>query len=171
MAIKKLQQVFKPKQSIDPFALQTLNIDAISVNIAKLTKFHISSQEILLENQKLLSDILKELKDEIDEGEILSQSGTVTTTDFVFIETEQAPGHPIKGYSVKNDGPNTIYVGHNTTKAGLEPSLDDVTSSISRFREVKNKEEIRFIFNRRRIYNVSILAKGGDSSYRTWLVW
>ena len=171
MAIKKLQQIFKPKQSIDPFALQTLNIDAISVNIAKLTKIELANQEILLENQKLLGSILQELKDEADEGEFLTVLDTVTTTVFYFYDTIAAPGHPIKGYAIANQGPNTIYVAHNTTKVGLEPNLADITSPVSRFQQILSGEEVRYIFNRRKIYNVAILARDGNSTFRAWLTW
>lgn len=129
---------------------------------------------------KLLSSILKELQDDADEGEVLSINGTVQSNDFTFIETITAPGHPVKGYAVINDDPttggNAIFVAHNTTKAGLQPDFDNITSNISRFRRVNPGEEIRFIFNRRRIYNVAILANAvpgtiSTAAIRGWLVW
>lgn len=174
MSLKDLPKnlTFKPKQTIDPFAFQALTLDAISVNLAKSAGIHEESQKILVENQKLLSSILQELKDEADEGEVLTQNGLVQSNDFTFIETITAPGHPVKGYAIINDGPdNSIYVAHNTTKAGLQPDIDNITSSISRFRLVQVGEEIRFVFNRRKIYNVTIIAASGTSNIRTWLVW
>lgn len=173
MSIKDLPKslTFKPKQTIDPFAFQALTLDAISVNLAKSAGIHEESQKILAENQKLLASILQELRNDADEGEFLAQHGTVITTDFTIIETEIAPNHPVKGYSIKNDGPGTIFVAHNISKAGLQPDIDNLTSALSRFWEVRLNEEITFSFNRRKILNVAIIAATVDSDYRAWLSW
>lgn len=154
----------KPREIVDPLTLQVTNLDDISVKLSKLL-------EIEANNQKYLNAILKELRDEADEGEFLTIIDTATTTDFTFIETITAPGHPVKGYAVSNEGPNTIYVAHNTTKAGLQPDLDNVTSPISRFQQILSGEEVRYIFNRRKVYNLAILARSGDSTFRAWLTW
>lgn len=162
---------FRPKETINPQALTAITLDDISASLNELIKIETDNQKLLANNFKLLANILQELREEMDEGAVLPVSGTVTTTEFIFIDTITHPEHLVKGYSIKNDGPNTIYVGHNVTNAGLQPSIDDVTSNLSRFKEIKNKEEIRFIFNRRRVENVAILAKGGNSAFRGWLVW
>jgi len=163
--------MFKPKETVNPQALTAVTLDDISTGIDELIKIEKDNQKLLANSFTLLANILEEVREEADEGAVLSQSGTVTTTDFIFMDTISAPEHPVKGYAVKNDGPNSIYVGHNVTKAGLQPSLGDITSSLSRFREIKNKEEIRFIFNRRKVENVAFIAVGGSSLYRSWLVW
>lgn len=64
---------------------------------------------------KINTEILKEMKDEADEGEFLVQSGTVTTTEFTIIDTQIAPNHPVKGYFIQNDGENAIYIAHNAS--------------------------------------------------------
>jgi hypothetical protein len=162
---------FKPKETISPQAFTALTLDAISVNMKRLTDIELQNQTVLLENQKLLEYILQELRDEADEGEFLTVLDIVTTTEFFFYDTISAPGHPVKGYAIANSGPNTIYVAHNTTKAGLEPDLVDITSPVSRFQQILSGEEVRYIFNRRKIYNIAILARGGDSTFRAWLTW
>lgn len=154
----------KPREIVDPLTLQVTNLDDISVKLSKLI-------DITAINQKYLNAILKELRDEADEGEFLTIIDTATTTDFYFYETTTAPGHPVKGYAISNEGPNTIYVAHNTTKAGLQPSIDDVTSRLSRFQQILSGEEVRYIFNRRKIYNIAMLAKDADSIFRMWLTW
>lgn len=165
------EKTFQPSTTINPQALTAITLDDISANLSKLIEIETDNQKLLAASFELHAAILQEIREEMDEGEVLSVSGTVTSTDFVFINTISTPEHPVRGYSIKNDGPNTVYVGHNVTKAGLQPSLTDVTSNLSRFREVKNKEEVRFIFKRRKIENVAILAQTGSSSYRGWLVW
>lgn len=173
MSLKDLPKnlTFKPKQTIDPFAFQALTLDAISVNLAKSTGIQEESQKILVENQKVLAAILQELRDDSDDGEFLAQHGTVIATDFTIIETEIAPNHPVKGYSIKNDGPGTIFVAHNVSRAGLQPDIDNLASALSRFWQVRLNEEITFSFNRRKILNVAIIAATVDSDFRAWLSW
>lgn len=173
MSLKDLPKnlAYKPKQTIDPFAFQALTLDAISVNLAKSAGIHEESQKILVENQKVFAAILQELKDDADDGEFLAQHGTVIATDFTIIETEIAPNHPVKGYSIKNDGPGTIFVAHNISKAGLQPDIDNLASAVSRFWEVRINEEITFSFNRRKILNVAMIAATVDSDFRAWLSW
>jgi hypothetical protein len=78
----------------------------------------------------------------------------------------------VKGYTVKNDGPNNIFVGHNVAiSSEVDADIVDVTTAVSRFDIVEPNEDIKFVFNRKRIRNVHILAQGGDSQFRTWLVW
>jgi predicted O-methyltransferase YrrM len=169
--LSNTNNTFKPSETVNPQALVAINLDDISASLTELIKIETDNQKLLAASFELQAAILQEIREEMDEGEVLSVSGTVTSTDFVFIDTISAPEHPVRGYSIKNDGSNTIYVGHNVTKAGLQPSISDVTSNLSRFRQINNKEEIRFIFKRRKIENVAILAQTGSSSYRGWLVW
>lgn len=152
------------KQTIDPKVFQAVTLDNISVEMKKLL-------DVTLTNRKLLYNILKELKDEADEGEFIILRGTATTTAFNVIETSVEPGHPVKGYEVSNSGPNTIYVGHNISQQGVLPDLVDVTSSVSRFQQILSKENIKFVYNRNKINNLAILASGGNSTFRVWLTW
>lgn len=124
-------------------------------------------------NQKFLSHILKELKDEADEGEYIQQNGTVTSTQFVILNTETSPSHPVKGFILKNDGPNDILFAHNASMEGIDASIEDTlsTSTTLRFEKISQDEEVRFMFNRRVVKNVHLISQGGNSSFRSWLVW
>lgn len=168
---KNLSGTYKPEQTVNPQTLTTLTLDDICSGINELIKIETDNQKLLAASFELQAAILEELRENQDEGGVLSLSGTVTTTSFIFLDTITSPEHPVKGYSIKNDGVDTIYVGHNVTKAGLEPLITDVTGSLSRFRELRSGEEIRFIFNKRVVENIAILAKTGSSAYRGWLVW
>ena len=127
--------------------------------------------EATYNNQKLFNSILEELRSDADEGEFLRTSGIATTTKFIIIDTQTAPGHMVKGYTIRNDGPNNIYVAHNAGSSIVDADIIDVTSNVSRFEEVLPNEDIKFVFNRRRIRNVNILASGGNSNFRAWLTW
>lgn len=149
-------------------------LEAILVSQENLEHLNAITKKILeatLINQKYLNAILKELRDEADEGEFITLIETVTTTDFTFVDSSIEPGHSVKGYAVTNDGPNTVYIAHNSIREGLQPDLVDVTSSISRFQQILPGEEIRYIFNRKKVYNLAILARDGDSICRIWLTW
>lgn len=162
---------FGPSSTVNPQALAALSLDDISTGLAELIKIELDNQKLLAASFELQAAILQELRENQDEGGVLSLSGTVTSTDFVFVDTITSPEHPVKGYSIKNDSGNTMYVGHNVTKNGLQPSIEDAVSGLSRFREVRGKEEIRFIYNKRVIENIAILAKTNSCTYRGWLVW
>lgn len=128
--------------------------------------------EVTHDNQKLLGSILGELQADADAGEFLRTSGTVTPNRFVIIDTMVAPGHMVKGYTVKNGGPNNIFVAHNAAiSSEVDADIIDVTGTVSRFEIVEPNEDIKFVFNRKKIRNVHILAQGGNSSFRAWLVW
>jgi len=149
---------------VDPTTSTFLTLDDISVKLTKLLK---STNK----NQELLSSILQEHKDDADEGEYIRLSGTVDTSSFTIINTHVDPGHSVKGYTVINDGPNTIYVGHNVAKGSIGPDIVDVSSDITRFTSVKATEDIKFRYNRNKIRNVYILASGNSSKYRALLIW
>ncbi len=127
--------------------------------------------QVELKNQEILNSILKEELAGADAGEYLKISGTVTISEFVISDTDIAPGHPAKGYVIINDGPNTIYVGHNMALSSIGPEIIDVTSPIARFNRILDGESLRFEFNRRKVKNIYILSTVGDSTYRGWLVW
>ena len=127
--------------------------------------------EVEISNQKILGSILEEQKAEADAGEYLKISGTVTTSEFVILNTDIDPGHMVKGYVVINDGPNIIYVGHNMALSSIGPEIIDVTDPVARFNRVLDGESLRFEFNRRKVKNIYILSTVGDSTFRGWFVW
>lgn len=169
----------QPSYTIDPNVFSMITLDDISIKLNKLIDLSIINQKTLsslldytVKNEKRLEIIQDQLLEDADEGQLIRLSGTVTTTQFTIIDTNVAPGHMVKSYTVKNDGPNNIYVAHNVAiSSEVDADIIDVTSNVSRFNIVEPNEDMRFTFNRKRIRNVHILASGGDSQFRTWLVW
>jgi hypothetical protein len=164
---------------IDADKFMAMTLDDISLKLDTLAGLFIKNQQTLsslldytIKNEKRLSVIQEEILAEADNGQFLRTSGTVTPNRFVIIDTMTAPGHMVKGYTVKNDGPNNIFVGHNVAiSSEVDVDIVDVTTLTSRFDEILPNEDIKFVYNRRTIRNVHILAQGGNSSFRAWLVW
>lgn len=156
----------KPKEIIDPTAYPTVLLDDISVKLSKL----LSQSEL---NQKYLNAVLKELRDEADEGQELSENGTVLSTEFTFIDIGQLrQGLKIKSFELVNDSTtNSLYFAWNTTKAGLQPSLDDPHSSLTKFRLLQPGDSTKRVFNRKVIRNIALLGNGASIPYRLWMVW
>lgn len=167
------------ENTINPEVFLAVTMDDISLKFNKLIDLSIMNQKTLsslldytVKNEKRLEIIQNQLLEEADEGQFLRTSGTVTTTRFTIIDTNVAPGHMVKGYIVKNDGPNNIFVAHNAAiSSQVDADIVDVTGSVSRFEIVEPNEDIKFTFNRKKIRNVHILASGGNSQFRAWLVW
>lgn len=169
---------------IDPM-LTVVTMDDISIKLSKLLEYSDRNEKILssileqtVKSQQRLSDIQQQLsivKDEniadADEGEYLILRGTVTTTDYTIIDTQINPGYPVRGYIIKNDGPNILLAGHNIVLSGVDPDLVDVTSNITRFFRVLNGEDVKFSYNRNKIRNIYMLGSGGNCSFRIWLIW
>ena len=164
---------------IDADKFMAMTMDDISIKLDKLVDLLVKNQNTLsslleytVKNEKRLEIIQNQLLEEADEGQFIRMSGTVTTTQFTIIDTNVTPGHMVKGYTIKNDGPNNIFVGHNVAiSSKVDADIVDVTTAVSRFDIVEPNEDIKFVFNRKRIRNVHILAQGGDSQFRAWLVW
>lgn len=163
---------------VDPTVATYITLDDISLSLTKLVDLSIKNQQTLssllgytIKNEERLASIETQLLEEADAGEYLRISGTVTISEFVILDTDTAPGHPTKGYVVINDGPNTIYVGHNMALSSVGPEIIDVTNPVARFNRILDGESLRFEFNRRKVNNIYILSTVGDSTYRGWLVW
>ncbi|MDO9355634.1 MAG: hypothetical protein Q7T55_18180, partial [Solirubrobacteraceae bacterium] len=120
-------------------------------------------------DQKLLSSILKELQDEADEGEYLFRQGTASTTlaDNI-IDVIAITGFPVRGYIIKNDGANTIQVGHNITPSSIDSNIQ---TAAARFYPIFVGEDHKEMFNRKVINNIYIRTSTGTSPYRLWLLW
>lgn len=159
----------KKSEIIEPDASIYVTLDDISQKFSKLLKTQAEFLKTASRNEKLLSSILKELRDEADEGEYLFVSGTATTvisaniTDLLAIM-----GHPVKGYIIKNGGANTIQVGHNITRSSID---SNVQTASARFYPVFTGEQHKEMFNRKVIRNVYIRTASGTSAYRLWLLW
>lgn len=121
--------------------------------------------------ERTLNLILKELREEADEGARLLFSGTVLTTQFTVLDVDVAPGHAVKGYRVHNDGPNGLYVAHNAALSSVGPDIIDVTSTDTIFELLQVNEVTEDSYNRRQINNIYLLASGGNTNFRARLVW
>lgn len=121
--------------------------------------------------ERTLNLILKELREEADEGARLLFSGTVLTTQFTVLDADTDPGHPVKGYRVHNDGPNGLYVAHNAALSSVGPDIIDVTSTNTIFELLQVNEVVEDSYNRRQINNIYLLASGGNTNFRARLVW
>lgn len=128
----------------------------------------------LLQTNRL---ILQELRDGADEGKAIISNGTLSTTAFTIIDTQIAPGHPVKGFTVENtdtvaNGSNNIYVGMNIVR---QPQLDadiiDVVKTNPIFNQIVPGESFEFKFNRNTVKSVHLLAVTGAPTYKAWLVW
>lgn len=150
------------KLEIDPQVATFITLDDISHKLADLIT-------ITRSNGNILKSVLKELQDETDEGEYFFVSGTATTDPSANITDLLAIlGHPVKGYIIKNDNANTIYVGHNITQSSID---SNVQTASTRFYPVFIGEQHKEMFNRKVIRNVYIRTASGISTYRMWLLW
>jgi hypothetical protein len=122
--------------------------------------------------EALLGLILKELKDRKDEGKAIYDNGILLTSEFTIIDTQIAPGHPVKGFSVKNTGTTDIYFAHNITK---QPQIDadivDVLKANPIFSRMIPNEVEHVHYNNDCIKSVHLLAVTGSPTYKIKLVW
>lgn len=164
---------------IDPQMATFVTLDDISIKLNKLIDLFKINQKTLsslldytTKNEMRLEVIQDQILADADNGQYLRTSGTATPNRFVIIDTQISPGHMVKGYTVKNDGPNNIFVAHNAAiSSEVDVDTVDITTLTSRFDEVLPNEDIKFVYNRRTIRSVHILASGGNSTFRAWLVW
>ncbi len=147
-----------------------ITLDDISRTLGKLLKTQIELSKKESRNQELLSSILKELQDdEADEGEYIFVSGTASTdTSANITDLLAILRHPVKGYIIKNDGANTLEVGHNITRSSID---SNVQTASARFYPLFAGEQHKEMFNRKVIRNVYIRTAAGTSAYRLWLLW
>lgn len=141
----------------------------------KYLNLSLEQQKLILEQQKLTleNQILatKELLEDADMGEYLTESGTVTTTVYTIINTIISPGFPVKGYDIENIGPNDIYFAHNYVNSSTGSDVIDVASSTSRFRILAANKQASINYNRKKIRNIYMLANNGNSRYKITLLW
>lgn len=150
--------------------LSTLLLSEVSAKLTELIQIEIYNREIL-------GGILKEKLDEADEGKVIINNGSLSTTDFTIIDTQISPGHAVKGYTVENtdtvaNGSNNLYVGINVA---IQPQLDadiiDVVKTNPIFNQIVPGESLEFKFNRNKIKSIHLLAVTGNPTYKAWLVW
>lgn len=156
---------------IDPALSNFLLLDQISRRTGKSLEADTEIIRLLQTNQHALNGILKEMLDGADEGLFMESHGTVGTTNFVVVNVEVILDHRVKGYYLKNDGPNDILLSHNLTPDGATVEVATLDRTGINLTIVKNREIESFVYNRNKIKNIYLLAVGGNSSYRLKLVW
>ncbi len=107
--------------------------------------------------------VLKILSDWSDAGESIYKSDTATTTviDYDYIRDID---HPVKGFTLINDGNNTINLGYNASEGLLDVSPE-------RYSDVLTKEKFRQEFKEQRIRRIIVKTTSGVSNYRLWVWW
>lgn len=153
---------------IEPDASIYVTLDDISQKFSKLLKTQAEILKTASRDQKLLSSILKELKDEADEGEYFRQEAIANPSTFDIIDFLAILGFPVRGYMIKNAGVNTIHYGHNISDLSIDTSID---TSSARFNTLLANDEDKFTYNRKRIKNIYIKSVGGNSAYKFRAVW
>lgn len=124
------------------------------------------------DTEKLLEQILQEIKDRRDEGKAIYNNGILSTTIFTIIDTQISPGHPVKGYSVRNMGATNLFFAHNIAE---EPQIDvDVVDTLKAnpiFTQLI-PNEVEFVsYNIKCIKSVHLLAVTGTPTYKIKMVW
>jgi hypothetical protein len=147
-----------------------LNSQSEQIQMLKQQTDALKQQTVVMSSQQnTLSAILKELSDYNDGGDYLIQQGTATTDlSQNIIDLLGLLGYPIKGYVIKNDGANTIEIGHNITPSVIDSNLQTVTG---KFYPLFAHEEHKEMFNRKVIRNIYMRTDTGSSAYRLWLLW
>jgi hypothetical protein len=120
--------------------------------------------------RKINLAILKEQRDEADEGGRMQIHGKVYDDKFFIVDTQKNPGHKVKAYVLRNDGPEDIYTAYNAAISSIGPSIEDVKKSLV-FEKLERNEDKRYSFNRNVIKNIYILADKGESRFRVNLAW
>lgn len=104
-------------------------------------KNSISCAEIMSEKaEQLLASILEELKADADECEYYRVNGSANPTTFDIIDFLGLLGHPVKGYTIKNDGAASLLIGHNMTPGSIDPNLDVNSTRFSSIFAGENRE-------------------------------
>lgn len=164
---------FKPKQIVNSTTFQAVTLDDISVKLSKL--LDLDTKRLDLESRRLEVEtaILKELEDRRDKGKELTRDGIVLSTEFTFIDLGQLrQGLRAKSFELVNDSTtDSLYFGWNVTQAGLQPSLDDPTSSLTKFRLLNAGDSIKIKHNVEIIENIALLGNGANILFRLWMIW
>lgn len=128
------------------------------------------TQSILNDIRKINLAILKEQRDEADEGKRMQIHGKAGHKEFFIVDTQKDPGHKVKAFVLRNDGPEDIYMAFNAALSSVGPSIEDVKKSLI-FEKLEKDEDKKYSFNRNVIKNIYILAHKDESHFRINLAW
>jgi len=125
-------------------------------------KVHILTEKVNKQTDNT-EKVLKILSDWSDAGESIYKSDTASTTviDYDYIRDID---HPVKGFTLINDGNNTINMGYNASEGLLDVSPE-------RYSDVLTKEKFRQEFKEQRIRRIIVKTTAGVSNYRLWVWW
>ena len=129
------------------------------------------------------SKICKILEGEVDEGKAIYMNGTLSTTQFTVIDLISGqtssgdvggtPGHPVKGYLIKNTGTTNILFAHNITylpQLSLDVTLDSLKASPI-FSTLIPGETEASNYNIKCIRSVHLIAVTGSPTYKIKFIW
>lgn len=156
---------------LNPALSNFVLLDQISRRTRESLEAQTEIVRLLQSNQITLNSILKEIKDEADEGLFMESHGIVGTTNFVVVNVEVILDQRVKGYYIKNDGPNDILISHNLTPDGATVESATLDRTGVNLTTVKTGEIESFVYNRNKVRNIYLLAVNGESNYRLKLVW
>ena len=125
---------------------------------------------IMKDIKKIDLAILKEQRDEADEGGRMQIHGKAHDDKFFIVDTQKDPGHKVKAFVLRNDGPEDIYIAYNAALSSVGPSIEDVKKSLI-FEKLERNEDKKYAFNRNVIKNIYILAHKDESRFRVNLAW
>lgn len=129
------------------------------------------------------SRIYKVLSDQIDEGKAIYMNGTLSATNFTVIDLISGrtsgtdvggtPGHPVKGYMIKNTGTTNLLFAHNIT---FQPQLDlnvtlDALKTSPIFSTLVPGESESSNYNIKCIRSVHLIASSGTPTYKIKMIW
>lgn len=156
--------------TINPNVFQAILLDGIdqklkeSINIQNITSNLLKSLiELQANSVTILDKINSEQKQDADKGEFYKINDTASLT-MKITNLIQLFGHGVKTYKIKNEGSNSIYVGHTTIKMELHTTHDTDN-------EIKPTEEFGIQYNREVINTISYITRSGTSDFRLWVTW
>lgn len=127
--------------------------------------------------------ILKILEDQVDEGKSIYMNGTLSTTNFTVIDLISGittsgdvggtPGHPVKGYIIKNTGTTNLLFAHNITylpQLNLNVTLDSLKANPI-FSTLLPNEVESSNYNIKCIRSVHLIAVTGTPTYKIKMIW
>ena len=158
----------KKSEIIEPGASIFVTLDDISLKLSKLIKVQVEALKTASKDRELLLSILKELKDGVDEGEYFRQEATANPTTYDIIDFLAILGFSVKGFTLINDGVNTILYGHNITDLSIDTSIH---TQDARFLTLVAGEDVKITYNRKCIRHIYLIAVGGNSAYRLTALW
>jgi hypothetical protein len=145
----------------------TKELTTVQSDICKQNEDIIS---IMKDIKKIDLAILKEQRDSADDGGHMQIHGKAYDDKFFIIDTQKDPGHKVKAFVLRNDGPEDIYIAFNAALSSVGPSIEDVKNSLI-FEKLEKNEDKKYGFNRNIIKNIYILARKGESRFRINIAW